>query len=173
MFLFQPHSNNRFFFLLTIKYGIFKFKKRLPNVSEYAEMWHNMIASLKHNNDLTCLLTRGCQFLNVFHRLIEIEFSHIGRISRTPDLVLENKRIYHECEGWIGKSILRIVVWHHKACQVMTNGDSEGRIFPSYPHTNNELFFCSPLNTSFYIGKTWKRLPEILEYAKMRHGDVI
>ena len=32
-------------------------------------------------------------------------------------------RIYHDCEGRIEKSVSRIAVWHHEACQVMTNGD--------------------------------------------------
>ena len=41
-------------------------------------------------------------------------------------LEMENMRIYHECEGRIEKSILRIAVWHHEACRVMTNGDPEG-----------------------------------------------
>ena len=36
---------------------------------------------------------------------------------------------------------LRITVWHHKACRVMTNGDPEGRIFLFHPHMNNEFFF--------------------------------
>ena len=31
------------------------------------------------------------------------------------------------------KSIPRITVWHHEACQVMTNGDDEGQIFLSLP----------------------------------------
>ena len=46
-------------------------------------------------------------------------------------------RIYHECEGEgvIGKSVLRITVSPHEACRVMTNGDAEGQIFISYPHT--------------------------------------
>ena len=43
--------------------------------------------------------------------------------------------------GGIVKSVPRIAVWHHEACQVMTNGDPEERIFLSYPHTNNGLFF--------------------------------
>ena len=34
-------------------------------------------------------------------------------------------------------------------------------------------FSCLPLNTSFYIGKTLKRLPENPEYAEMQHGDKI
>ena len=57
-------------------------------------------------------------------------------------------RIYHECEGRIEKSVLRIAVWHHEACQVMTIGYCEGQIFLSYPHTNNGLFF---LLTTFYL----------------------
>ena len=58
-------------------------------------------------------------------------------------------RICHECEGRIGNSVPRITVWHHKACRVMTNGDPEGRIFLSYPHTNNGFFFL--LTADFYF----------------------
>ena len=58
-----------------------------------------------------------------------------------------NIRIYHECEGRVEKSVLRIAVWHHEACRVMTNGDPEGHIFLSYPHTNNGFFFL--LTTGF------------------------
>ena len=50
-------------------------------------------------------------------------------------------RIYHECEGRIEKSVPRIAVWHHEPCRVMTNGDCEGRIFLSYPHTSSGFFF--------------------------------
>ena len=46
-------------------------------------------------------------------------------------------RIYHECEGGIEKSILRITIWHHEASQVMIKGDRKGTIFLSNPHTNN------------------------------------
>ena len=31
-------------------------------------------------------------------------------------------RIYHPCEGVIEIPIQMITSWHHKACQVMTNG---------------------------------------------------
>ena len=48
-------------------------------------------------------------------------------------------RIFHECEVKIEKSVLRN--WHHEACRVMTNGDQDGRIFLSHPHTNNGFFF--------------------------------
>ena len=54
---------------------------------------------------------------------------------------MHNIRIYHVCEGRIEKSIRRIAVLHQEACRVMTNGDLEGRIFLSYPHTNNGYFF--------------------------------
>ena len=60
-------------------------------------------------------------------------------------------RIYHECEGRIEKSVTRIAIWHHKACQMMTKGDPKGRIFLSYPHTNNGFFPCSPLFLFIYF----------------------
>ena len=60
---------------------------------------------------------------------------------------VNNVRICHKCEGRIEKSVLRIAFWHHEACQVMTNGDLEGRIFLSYPHANNGFFFL--LTTDF------------------------
>ena len=49
-------------------------------------------------------------------------------------------RIYHEFKGRLENSVRRIAVWHHEACRVITNGDPEGRIFLSYPHTNNGFF---------------------------------
>ena len=58
-------------------------------------------------------------------------------------------RIYHECEGRIEKFVLRIAVWHHEACRVMINGDLEGGIFLSCPHTNNGFIFL--LTTFFYL----------------------
>ena len=51
-----------------------------------------------------------------------------------------NIRIYHECEDEIEKSVPRITNWLHEAYRVMTNGDREGMIFLSYPHTNNGFF---------------------------------
>ena len=60
-------------------------------------------------------------------------------------------KIYHECAGRIEKSIPRIGVWHHKACRVVTIGDPNGRIFLSYPNTNNGFFFL--LMTIFFIVK--------------------
>ena len=41
----------------------------------------------------------------------------------------ETIRIYHECDGRIEKSVPRIDVWHHEACRVMPNSDSEGQVF--------------------------------------------
>ena len=60
-------------------------------------------------------------------------------------------RIYHQCEGKIEKSVLRIAVWHHEACRVMTNGNPEGQIFLPYPHMNNGFFFL--LTTVFICFK--------------------
>ena len=63
-------------------------------------------------------------------------------------------RTHHECEGGIEKSVPRITDWHHEACRVMTNGDSEERIFLSHPHTNNGFFF---LLTTKYRIYNWKK----------------
>ena len=41
-----------------------------------------------------------------------------------PLLSAADIRIYHECDGRIEKSFPRIAVWHHKACRVMTKGDT-------------------------------------------------
>ena len=76
---------------------------------------------------------------------------------------MEIIRIYHECEGRIEKSVPRIAIWHQEACRVMTNGDLEGRIFLSYPHTNNGFFF---LLTTVFLFKN--KLPEVPEYTKIQ-----
>ena len=65
-----------------------------------------------------------------------------------------NKRTYHECEGGIEKSILRITVCYHEACL-------------SHPHIDNGLFFL--LTIAFRKFIFLKRLPEASEYAKMGH----
>ena len=75
-FLSHPHTNNRFFFLLTIKYH------RLPEVPEYAEMRHNIMMSLEHNYDLTCLWICSCSFVILplgWYRICAIEVSHMGK----------------------------------------------------------------------------------------------
>ena len=51
--------------------------------------------------------------------------------------------------SWVGKSVLRITVWHYMACQVMKKGDCEGQIFLSHLHTNNRFFFL--LTTKYRI----------------------
>ena len=58
--------------------------------------------------------------------------------------ITKSIRIYHECEGRIGKSVPRITILNLEACRVITNGDPEGRIFLSYSHPNNGFFSCSP-----------------------------
>ena len=92
------------------------------------------------------------------------------KVSESRTLI-HNIRIYHECEGRIEKSVPRIAVCHHEACRVMTNGDPEGRIFLSYPHTNNGFFFL--FTTVFYIFFLFiylfqNKLTEVSEYDKMQ-----
>ena len=50
-------------------------------------------------------------------------------------------RIYYECEGGIENSFPKITDWHHEACEVMTIGYREGRLFQAHPHTNYGFFF--------------------------------
>ena len=85
----------------------------------------------------------------------------VSVLLQSPESLLDNIRIYHECEGMIEKSVRRIAVWHHEACRVMTNGDPEGRIFLSYPTRIMDSFSCLPL----FLFK--KKIPEVLEYAKI------
>ena len=64
---FHSSTNNIiiFHFLLISKHGkypIFMFSNRLPEVPDYAEILHNMMAALQHNNDVTCISTCGCTF---------------------------------------------------------------------------------------------------------------
>ena len=62
---------------------------------------------------------------------------------------MDAKRIYHACEDIIEKPVPRIIVWHHEACRVMTNGDSEGRIFLSHIYTKNGFFFLLTIEFLF------------------------
>ena len=55
-------------------------------------------------------------------------------------------RIHHECEGRIGKYVLRIIVCHQEACLMMTNGDPEGQIFLSHPNMTDGFSFWLTIN---------------------------
>ena len=57
-----------------------------------------------------------------------------------------------------------ITDWHHKACRVMTNGDREGGIFLSNPHTNNGFFF---LLTTKYLILYWKNMKNLKGFQKI------
>ena len=59
----------------------------------------------------------------------------------------------YECEDGIGKSVPRVTGWHHEACGVMTNGDPEGRIFLSVPHTTEGFFFLLTIKYHIYMIK--------------------
>ena len=79
------------------------------------------------------------------------------------DIDVRQIRIYHECEDRIEIFVPGIAVRYHEACRVMTNGDPEGYIFLSYPHTNNGFFFL--LTTVFLFEN---KLQEVHEYAKIQ-----
>ena len=53
---------------------------------------------------------------------------------------------------------------------MMTNGDPEGRMFLYHAHMNNECFI---LLTIKYRISYLKMLPDVPEYAEMRHDMMI
>ena len=67
--------------------------------------------------------------------------------------MIRNIRLHHEFEDGLEDSVPGITDWHDGACRVITNGDHEGRIFLSYPHTNNGLFFL--LTTTVVLRLKW------------------
>ena len=59
-----------------------------------ADMHHNIMMSLKQNNDVTCLLTCSCTiffFTTGWYGVCEIEFSYIGKNSGNPSLVCKKR----------------------------------------------------------------------------------
>ena len=62
-----------------------------------------------------------------------VDLRHINMQRPSPASIMS--------EDGIEKSVTMITVWHDEACRLITNGDSEGRIFLSCPHTNNGFFF--------------------------------
>ena len=79
--------------------------------------------------------------------LLSVSFPLLS--SHSPLIII---RIYHECEGRIEKSVLRIAVWHHEGCRVMTSSDPQDGFF--YPTLTRimESFSCSSL--FFFIQKS-------------------
>ena len=102
----------------------------LPKCSKYIRFWYlSHWWATKH---------RGvCANAGISQRIHHLH-------TKSMDII----RIHYDCEGRIEKSVIRIAVWHHEACRVMKNGDPEGQIFLSYPHTNNGFFF---LLTTIYF----------------------
>ena len=70
----------------------------------------------------------------------------------------------------IEKSAPRITDWNHEACRVMTLYDREGQIFLSHPQTNNEFHAHHYVTVLIFKTNTRKRLPEVPEYAELRHN---
>ena len=68
----------------------------------------------------------------------------------------------------IEKSALKVTLWYHEACQVMTNRDPDGPIFLFLTHTNSRLS-CPSLNAIFTFLK-W--LPDVSKYAEMQQNTM-
>ena len=94
------------------------------------------------------------------------------RCSR-PEIIKNNIRIYHKCEGRVEKFILMITVWNHQACGVMTNCDHKEWIFLSNPRTNNRIF---SLLIIFFKKtrdlKVLRRSPDLFNNVKIGQGQL-
>ena len=94
-------------------------------------------------NQIRCLCERGAE-VKVIPWNHPLDMKGTESINICSAELTSNIRIHHENEGRIEKSILRITDWHHKACRVITNGDSQGRIF-FYPTLSQIMdSSCSP-----------------------------
>ena len=71
-------------------------------------------------------------------------------LATSLSIALKIVRIHHKCEGRIEKSVLRITVWHYEACQVMTNGDPEGRIIRIYHECEGRIEKSVPRNSVWH-----------------------
>ena len=92
IFLSHPHTNNGFFFLLTIKYHIIleKYEKDFQKILNRLR-WDNM-TSLKHFNDAMDRHAANVRLFDFYlsHGLVwvcEKELSHMGKINGNPYLV--------------------------------------------------------------------------------------
>ena len=75
-------------------------------------------------------------------------------------------RIYQECDGGIERSMPRITVWHHEACQVVIIGYPSGRFF-SFPSSHKEcIVFMLTIKFRTFISQ---RFPENPDYTETRH----
>ena len=64
-----------------------------------------------------------------------------GKISVLLNIQSEVIRTYYELENWIEKSVSRIAVWHHKACQTVIA--REGFFYPILTQILEFFFSCS------------------------------
>ena len=62
-----------------------------------------------------------------------------------------NIRTVHEYEVGVEKFILRITIWHYKACRVMTNGDPEAWISLSHQISIKKILLYHPNSNDGYI----------------------
>ena len=65
------------------------------------------------------------------------------------------------------RSVLRISVWHHAACRVIKNSDYEDRCLYSILIQVICIIAHPLIPSCLYL---IKRLPEVPEYAEMRHN---
>ena len=78
--------------------------------------------SFSKANLLTCTFVDKVVLVNPFVHCLKFCFSLFPSFDILPQTV-DLFTVYHENEVGIDKSVLRITVWHHEGCRVITNGD--------------------------------------------------
>ena len=91
---------------------------------------------------------------------LALSFSHWTSTEYWESIIIN-----HDCEGGIEKFDPMINDRYREAGRVMINGDRERRLFLSHPHTNTKFVFLFTLKYRIL-------LPEVPEYAEMRHDSV-
>ena len=65
---------------------------------------------------------------SVYHLMCKQKTYYDGR-ARSRRFKVGDYKICHGCQGYIEKSVPRVIVWHQEACRVMSDCDPEGRVF--------------------------------------------
>ena len=119
---------------------------------------HGVVENFSQEQNENFLLPKKYKSRCIYHFTSKQSINLSSSLSLSPCinkkiqiLMVNNIRIYHECEGRIEKSVPKIAVWHNEACRVMTNGDPRDGLF--YPSLTRIMDYFSCSSLFFFILK--------------------
>ena len=123
-------------------------QQRLRPACAYAQTDQSLCLSLEYSMTVELLTEHCLEFLSLTGGCTGLSESTLVKMSncwksRAVAHFIRNVsllRNHHECESRTEKIIRRITVLQQGACQVMTNGDPEGRIFLSILMSKNTVY---------------------------------